>query len=52
MPTKIITRTATTKASLVRSLRANNIKFKFLKTIKKSGKTTVGQYKIKIWMKY
>lgn len=43
-----IRRKATSKASLLRSLRANNVKFSKVKTIKKAGKHTVGLYSIKL----
>ena len=41
-----IRRRATTKASLVRALRANSIRFSKVKVIKKSGKTTTGIFEI------
>ena len=39
---------ATTKASLLRSLRANQIDFSKVRTIKKSGKTTTGIFEISL----
>ena len=41
-----IRRKATSKASLIRALRANDIRFSKVKTIKKAGKTTTGTYSV------
>lgn len=38
----------TSKASALKSLRANNIKFCSIRTIKRAGKTTTGLYAIKL----
>jgi len=44
MPT--INRRATSKASLIRALRANNVNFSSVKTIKRAGITTTGLYRV------
>lgn len=43
---KIVITKATSKASLIRALRANSKKFKSIKTLKRAGKTKVGTYKV------
>ena len=47
-----IRKKATSKASLIRALRANKIRFSNIKTIKKAGKTTVGIYSVTYKSRY
>jgi hypothetical protein len=42
----IIRRFATSRASLIRALRANNVNFSNIRTIKKARKTTIGTYSV------
>lgn len=48
MVIKTIRRTATSKKSLIKSLKANEINFKTVKVIKKSSKFKTGIFDIKL----